>query len=211
MPYNQSPFTQDDIPQLIGIRTHIGGFFFDAYLKLDHERSLTITEHPVEEGASITDHAFVNPKGLSIEVGMSDVCVSLVEGQFAQRFSRSVSAYDTLERLLEERIPISLHTKLATYHNMLIENLTAPDDYQTRNGLRATAFFREVIVVRTDTATLPNRTSRAPHATGATNRGEVQPVDNRSALRRATDALGFTPRPPTPQPSVTPPPWAPPH
>jgi hypothetical protein len=190
--YGQSPFTREDVPQLIGIKTHVGGFFFDAFLKLDHERRLTITDHPVEEGANITDHAFVEPKAVSIEIGMSDVCASFIDGQFTQRFSRSVSAYDTLEKMQADRIPISIHSKLATYHNMLIENITAPDDYLTRHGLRATIFFREIIVVSTDTVTLPNRTSTAPQKTGNTNRGAVQPTateDNRSALRRAADSL----------------------
>ncbi|MDR2167374.1 MAG: hypothetical protein LBE35_05945 [Clostridiales bacterium] len=150
-----------------------------------------MTDHPVEEGAAITDHAFMEPKAVSIEIGMSDACFSMIDGQFTQRFSRSVSAYDVLERLQRERVPISIHTKLATYHNMLIENITASDDFKTRHGLKATVFFREIIVVQTDTVTLPNRTSTAPHTTGNTNRGAVQPTaeDNRSALRRATDAL----------------------
>ena len=190
--YEQSPFTREDVPQLIGIKTNIAGYFFDAFLKLDHERRLTITDHPVEEGASITDHAFVEPKAVSIEIGMSDVCTSFVDGQFTQRFSRSVSAYDTLEKMQADRIPVSIHTKLATYQNMLIENITAPDDYLTRHGLRATVFFREIIVVSTDTVTLPDRTSAMPQKTGNTNRGAVQPSaseDNRSTLRRAADAL----------------------
>ena len=191
--YEQSPFGRSDIPQLIGIKTNIAGYFFDAFLKLDHERRLTITDHPVEEGANITDHAFVEPKAVSIEIGMSDVCSSFVGGQFTQRFSRSVSAYDTLEKMQADRIPVSIHTKLATYHNMLVENITAPDDYITRHGLRATVFFREIIVVSTDTVTLPDRTSAMPQKTGNTNRGAVQPSaseDNRSTLRRAADSLG---------------------
>ena len=204
--YGQSPFGRDDIPQLIGIKTHVAGFFFDAFLKLDHERKLTITDHPVEEGANITDHAFVEPKAVSIEIGMSDVCSSFVDGQFTQRYSRSVSAFDTLEKLQADRVPIEIHTKLATYKNMMIETITAPDDYLTRNNLRATVFFREIIVVSTKTAALPDRTSAMPQKTGSTNVGAVQPqggntgtvqsqggnnppADNRSTLRRAADAL----------------------
>ena len=193
--YGTSPFDRSDIPQLVGIKTNVGGYFFDAVLKFDHERSTTITDHPVEEGANITDHAYVNAKSLSMEIGMSDVCSSLIEGQFLTRSSRSVSAYDVLQRIQEARVPISINTRLAVYHNMLIENMTTPDDYLTQNGLKATVFFREIFVVRTSTATLPNRTSRAPQKTGNTNRGAVQPAttaateDNRSTLRRAFDSL----------------------
>ena len=39
--------------QLVGIKTNIGGYFFDAYLKVNHNKTLKVTEHPVEEGANI--------------------------------------------------------------------------------------------------------------------------------------------------------------
>jgi len=177
---------------MVGIKTDVEGYVFDAFLKLDHERRLTITDHPVEEGASITDHSFVEPKSISIEIGMSDVGDSIIEGQFAHRSTRSISAFDTLCKLQAERRPITINTKLAKYENMLIENITSPDDFKTINGLRATVFFREIIIVGADTVTLPNRTSAAPHKTGNTNSGAVQPSaseDNRSTLRRAADAL----------------------
>jgi hypothetical protein len=94
--------------------------------------------------------------------------------------------------LQAERRPLTINTKLAKYENMLIENITAPDDFTTMNGLRATVFFREIIIVSTDTVTLPDRTSADPHKTGNTNAGAVQPSaseDNRSTLRKAADAL----------------------
>ena len=177
---------------MVSIKTDVEGYVFDAFLKLDHERRLTITDHPVEEGANISDHSFLEAKSLSIEIGMSDVGDSIIDGQFGHRSTRSISAFDTLCRLQAERNPITINTKLAKFENMLIENITSPDDFTTMNGLKATIFFREIIIVSTDTASLPNRTSTAPQKTGNTNRGAVQPSaseDNRSTLRRAADAL----------------------
>ena len=179
---------------MVGIKTDVEGYVFDAFLKLDHERRLTITDHPVEEGASITDHSFVEPKAISMEIGMSDVGDSIIDGQFAHRSTRSISAFDTLCRLQAARKPITVNTKLARYENMLIENIASPDDFKTMNGLMATVFFREIIIVSADTAALPNRTSKAPQKTGSTTKGAVQPSGagsegNRSALRRAADAL----------------------
>jgi len=176
----------------VGIRTDIDGYIFDAFLKIDHERRLTMTDHPVEEGANITDHAYLEPKAVSMEIGMSDVCSSIVDGQFQERPTRSISAFATLERLQEERRRLTINTKLATYKNMLIDTITVPDDYTTMYGMKATVFFREIIVAMTDTVTLPNRTSRAPHKTGNTNTGTVQPSAseaNRSTLDRAGNAL----------------------
>ena len=111
---------------MVSIQTQSDEYFFDAILKLDHERSLTITDSPVEEGASITDHSYVNQKRISLNIAMSDVHCSIVAGQFAQRFTRSISAFDTLEEILEEREMVTINTKLAVYENMLLETLSVP-------------------------------------------------------------------------------------
>jgi hypothetical protein len=193
--YDTSPYSEEDIPQLIGIKTNIGGFFFDAVLKVDHNSKMTITEHPVEEGSNIADHAFLEPESLSMEIGMSDVCSSFINGQFSHRYTRSVSAFDTIKQLQADRVPMTVHTRLKTYRNMLVETISVPDDFQTLFGLRASIGLREVIVVSTATVALPDRSSASPHTTGQTNRGTVQPIgdtgvnENRSVLRRAADLI----------------------
>ena len=40
-------------------KTNLGGFFFDCFLKVDISQGLTVTEHPVETGADIADHAYL--------------------------------------------------------------------------------------------------------------------------------------------------------
>jgi hypothetical protein len=174
--YGESPHSESNIPQLVGIHTNIAGYFFDAVFKTDHTDKLQITEHPVETGASVTDHSFKEPRALSMEIGMSDVCSSFINGQFAQKSSRSVSAYEILKQLQANRVPLRVYTRLSVYDNMLIETITSPDDYKTISGLRATVGFREVIVAVTNTVILPNRTSANPQKTGSTNQGTVQPV-----------------------------------
>lgn len=52
------------------IRT-IGGFIAEVTVREQHSDDLTITTHPVERGAPITDHAFKMPAQLTIEAGWS--------------------------------------------------------------------------------------------------------------------------------------------
>lgn len=188
--YGQSPYSENDIPQLVGVYTNLDGYFFDAILKVDHSSKIKMTEHPVEQGAAITDHAYVEPRSLTLEIGMSDVCTSFVDGQFMQKSSRSISAYEALKQLQVSKIPLKVYTRLDVYENMLIETITSPDDYTTMFGLRATIGLREIIVVTTNTVSLPNRTSGAPQKTGSTNKGTVQPVQvkepNKSLLKIMT-------------------------
>lgn len=168
--YGMSPFTEENIPQLVGIKTNIERYFFDAFLKVDHTSKLTITSHPVEEGANIADHAYLEPQTITMEIGMSDTCVSYIAGQFQQKYTRSVSAYDTLLKLQAERKPLTVHTRLKTYYNMLIENITAPDDYTTLFGLRVTVTLTEIITAKTQTVVIENKTSAEPQKTGTTKK-----------------------------------------
>ena len=178
--YGMSPFTEENIPQLVGIKTNIERYFFDAFLKVDNTSKLTITSHPVEEGANIADHAYLEPQTITMEIGMSDACVSYVAGQFQQKYTRSVSAYDTLLKLQAERKPLTVHTRLKTYKNMLIENITAPDDYTTLFGLRVTVTLTEIITAKTQTVTIENKTSAEPQKTGTTKKGTVQPIPKKN-------------------------------
>lgn len=190
--YGSSPFGQGNIKQLIGCKTNIGGFFFDAYLRLDHTRKTKITQHPVETGAAITDHAYVEPAELIIEVGMSDACVSYIQGQFNQKYTRSVSAIDTLWKLQEQRIPMDVLTRLKLYRNMLIEVISVPDDWQTINGLKATVTLREIEVVQVKTVTMNSKasSSKNPQKTATTNKGTQQVTKpNQSVLKQTTNLL----------------------
>lgn len=190
--YENSPFGQGSIKQLIGCKTNIGGFFFDAYLRLDHTRKTKITQHPVETGAAITDHAYIEPAELIIEVGMSDACISFIQGQFNQKYTRSVSAIDTLWKLQEQRIPMDVLTRLKLYKNMLIEVISVPDDWQTLNGLRATVTLREIIVVGVKTVEMNSKasSSKSPQKTAATNKGTQQVTKpNQSVLKQTTNLL----------------------
>lgn len=190
--YGRSPFSQESVKQLIGCKTNIGGFFFDAYLRLDHTRKTKITQHPVETGAAITDHAYVEPAELIIEIGMSDACVSFVQGQFNQKYSRSVSAIDVIWKLQEQRIPMDVLTRLKVYKNMLIEVVSVPDDWQSLNSLKATVTLREIKVVSVKTVTMNSSptTSTDPQKTATTNKGTQQVTQpNQSVLKQTSSLL----------------------
>ncbi|RKN74997.1 phage baseplate protein [Paenibacillus ginsengarvi] len=161
-----------DISQLVYTKTNIGGWFFDAYIRMDHTSRLTITEHPVQTGAAVSDHAFLQPRELSMDVAMSNVNTSMVPGQFGGTYSRSVQAFNVLKELQRLRVPIQVHTRLGLYPNMLVEVLTAPDDYKTLNGLQCTVTFRELIVAQVTTVKISAR----PIVTDTSQRGSPEPT-----------------------------------
>jgi hypothetical protein len=144
-------------------------FYFDAILRMDHVQEVRITDHPVQNGASISDHAFLLPARLILEIGMSDVMQSYSNGQYSGGNSRSVTCYQQLLQIAGLRIPFTLTTRLNTYQNMLIESIHAPDDAKTWHGLRARVQFRQVIL---GTVTQQTQSAR-PDQTSSTQDGTV--------------------------------------
>lgn len=161
-----------DVNQLVYIKTNIGGYFFDAVLREDHTESVKVTEHPVQTGANISDHAYNLPAKLTMEIGMSDAMDSIVTGQFTGWYTKSVSAYQMLKQLKEARLPLRVLTRLNLYENMIIEEINAPDDVKTLYGLRCTVTLKEIFVVEVSKTTVSAR----PQTTGATNRNVQQPT-----------------------------------
>lgn len=153
------------------------GYFFDAFLRESHSGSVKITEHPVQGGANISDHAYNLPDTLTIEILVSDTMDSIVAGQFTGEATKSVSAYEVLRSLKERRVLCSVRTRLRYYTNMLIESMTVNDDYKTSHSLRCSVSFKQIImaVVATEYVKLEKK-----QAVQTTNEG------NKSAEKRTS-------------------------
>lgn len=151
-------------------KTNIGGYFFDGFSKVVHSRQVEITENPIETGASIVDHAYVKPAEVTITVLMSDVHQSMVAGQFSGGYSRSVSAWTILTKLQEDRVPMSVLTRLGLYSNMLITEIRADDTAETVHGLQADVTLKEIPIARVKTVKI----SSAPQTTVETEMGKIE-------------------------------------
>lgn len=148
------------------IQWNIDGMMFDAWLSLHHSNSLTITEHPVESGAAIADHSYINPKRFSFQVGYTDVVSSpAVQGAY----TRSINAYIKLVELMNTRKLLTLTSKYGITKNILIENIDVPDDFSTKNAMKATVNLREIIIAELQFSKVSNN----PQLTDTTNRGRI--------------------------------------
>lgn len=126
----------------------IGGMVFDAWLRLNHNTSLTITQHPVETGAAITDHAYNNPRRFSFNLGQSDV--STIETSLST--TPAINKYQELVALQQSREPLQLVSKYGIFTNVLIESVDVADDYTTNTVLKATVNLQEIIIANTGLA-----------------------------------------------------------
>ena len=135
---------------------NMGGIVFDVTVEEQHEDSLEITSHPVEHGAEISDHAYVKPATVTIRAGVSNC------GVFGDEY-RARDVYEQLLALQRAREPFAIITVV-----------TAAD---TENALMVSAQCREVIIVETQTTTIPPRARhKSPAKTGGTSdKGQKQP------------------------------------
>lgn len=176
--------------QVLMVKTNIGGYFFDAVFSVDTEHSLTVTQHPVQTGANISDHAFVNPIRMTMQIGVSDAMAYRVGANYGgDGGTKSVQAYRLLCKLQELRIPMQVVTRLNTYQNMLIESIDVSDDVSTLCALKATVNLVQVLVVNVGT----EKVSARQWTTGAQRKSqEVQPKgDNSTILRKAEKGTGL--------------------
>lgn len=180
----------------------IGGVYFDGIMRTEHVSRIKPTTYPVQTGVQMTDHAIIDPADLTIEIMMSDaetrdfasqdtvtnLCYQAAKmvlgtGAFKELFTkmpgggqgegRSAAAWATLRAMQLSRTPITVETRLQTYKNMLITELSAPDDVQTLHALRCQVRLQEIFIAEASEVQV---SKRAAATQGASNSGQ-QPVD----------------------------------
>lgn len=173
--------------QLALCKTNIGGLFFDAVISVSTEHTATITSHPVQLGANISDHMYLEPISITMEIAMSDAMDSMVYGQWNGGYTKSVSAYRMLCDLQARRIPITVLTRLNQYPDMVIESISVNDDYKSLYGLRATVSLKQVFVAEATTDTV---SARSWVTDADANRGEAQPSEVPTSVIREGEIAG---------------------
>lgn len=133
-----------------------------------HDDSFLITQHPVERGATISDHAFKLPARLEMSVGWSDS--SAGEPGFVE------TVYAELLNIQAEREPIDVFTYKREYSNMLIQSISVVTDEKTNFALMAVVRLQEVLITNTQTAAgkPPQSAQGSPQRTASPANGGVK-------------------------------------
>lgn len=120
-----------------------------------HADSLEITEHPVEVGASVADHAYKRPSEVVMQVGFAGggSLLDLLDTG-AIGLSVGLSPKEVYQKLLDlqsKRVPFDVVTGKRIYSNMLIRALEVTTDQTSENVLSSVLTLREVIITGTST------------------------------------------------------------
>ncbi|MCX5516238.1 hypothetical protein C3941_19805 [Kaistia algarum] len=141
----------DAVAILIQPQRIIGTVIPDVVIEETARDTLFITQHPVEKGASISDHAFSMPIELEMQCGWSDSTAGYV--------GYADEVYQEMLALQEMREPFTVFTPSRSYPNMLIAGLERTTNEQTPNAAMLRVLLREVIIVSTEVTSVGNSKS----------------------------------------------------
>lgn len=156
----------------IGTDNTFANIELDAKLVEQFDFSATITDHPIDTGSIVSDHAYVNPDIYILEGVVSDTplalgaalqqigsnVLGLLNGDPASASKRSVASFIALLEFARDLTVFDVQTAMGLKEGLMIQNLTTRVDEETANMLRFTATLRQVpridtVLVSTDSLT----------------------------------------------------------
>lgn len=119
-----------------------------------------LTSHPVQSGASITDHKYRKPTTLKLTMMQSGDTQTDLAGK-----------YKSLLDLQNGTDFFDVTTPKRIYKNMQIKSLACTTDNKTENVLSITAELQEVVIVSVSVTNVPPRKNhKKPAKTGKTEK-----------------------------------------
>lgn len=150
-------------------------------LKRNHTGTVKITDHPVEEGANVSDHLRTQPRKFSMEGFVSDIEPSGEPGDVAQ-------AAFFLNGLIDNPGLVELTSRLMNYTSMAMGNIVMPEEAKLGKAFQFTAdlqYFRVVGVGKT----LRNTKLGAKAKKGKAPEEQKKPEPKASFWKRAKDEV----------------------
>lgn len=158
-----------------------------------HSDTLEITEHPVEIGAAVSDHAYKRPSELVMQVGFAGggSLLDLLDTT-SVGLSTGLSPTEVYQNLLDlqsSRVPFDVVTGKRSYTNMLIRGMEVTTDSATENVLSVVLTLRELIITSTTTTQVAAKSdmTEGANTSAVQNSGVKTPVQaNVSILSQLT-------------------------
>lgn len=147
------------------INSQNGFILPDCIIEEVSRDTLEITDHPVEQGAKISDHAYNKPREVTLRWSWSNT------GRYDTYMQ---DQYNILAALQATREPFFIYTGKTRYQNMLVQSLGIVTDSSSEYALNAVMVCREVIIVSTSSTQVPQSAMSNPSTTGPNvGRGQV--------------------------------------
>lgn len=192
--------------------TKIDSLELDVTISESHTGEVEITEHPVEEGFSVADHArpkqnnltltglvsntpiSADQKKRTVEVSGIKLETTALKDQIQGVAGYAENAETVLRNLKDTGKVITVYTHIRTYQNMILASLSIPRDGRTGDALQFTATFRQIRIVKNKTT--KKVVAKEPKAQPKANAGKQTPKDagdtkKKSIAYKTAEKLGL--------------------
>lgn len=149
----------------------------EATLEEVHTETASTTDHPVEDGADITDHIRRNPTELSIKGIVSNHPIVVLASIRAQPSipggdpsTRAEDAHGWLIENKDQGRLLTVGTTLRTYENMAITGLSVVRDKDRSNVVELDLSLREIVIATTEQVAPPVATNTSRNAAAQAGR-----------------------------------------
>jgi hypothetical protein len=175
---------------------------FDATVTETHTDKLTMTQHPVETGADVTDHARKEPEEITISGIISNQPIVLnIEENLKPSVpggdpnNRAQEAYNEFRRLQESVALLEVDTEIRDYTDMVITSISVARDASKRFILDIGLTLRQFrkATTRSVPAPEPIEPTHKPEGKGGNKNKKTPPTEveekANSVLEDAANAL----------------------
>ena len=135
---------------------NIGGIYPHVTLEETGRDELFITQHPVDVGCPVSDHAFIQPYTVEIKYGFSD------STEKSEGYSKTV--YETFQTLQQSGKTFSVTTGKRSYTNMLARYMVQRTNPQSENSLDISLICQYLVITSTMGDSSSSSSSSSPSA-----------------------------------------------
>lgn len=133
----------------------LGGLTFTVTVSETEKATAKLTDYPVEDGASYSDHVILAPREVTVQIGQS----------VDDNESDPRDKLDALRAVMEAREPVELYTGKSYYPAMVITSISVQTDAKSETVLLASVTLREVRIAQTQAAAVPVIRQKQPKKT----------------------------------------------
>ena len=157
--------------------TKIGDIVVDASIAETHVLENEITDHPVEQGANISDHSRPMPDSFTMECVVSNTPIlpDAAGARPENKPGRAKATYEALKKLRDEGTLIDVVTSLVTYKSMVVKSVSIPRDAKTSDCLKFSITLKQIRVVKNKLTALVKAAAPQTHKKAGT--GKQTPED----------------------------------
>jgi hypothetical protein len=134
----------------------IGSLTLDAALSTSFQADVEVTEHPVERGAAISDHARPKPEQVQVSGLVTDTPVgegarALLGNQEVASRTRAGDGLALLRQIRDEGHLCTITDSRISLPDMLMTALNVPRNPKTGRAVEFSATFRRIVTVEIQT------------------------------------------------------------